>query len=105
MKAHEWLLVPALIMPAAICSPAFAAHYLSVEQAQKALFPEATHFVPANVTFTPEIKRQVEQASGVRVRNAIQPVWRAETGGKGLDGVIEKSADYFNPFLEMLEAK
>jgi beta-lysine 5,6-aminomutase alpha subunit len=32
-------------------------------------------------------------------------VKRAETGGKGLDGVIEKSADYFNPFLEMLEAR
>ncbi len=32
-------------------------------------------------------------------------VKRAETGGKGLDGVIEKSPDYFNPFLEMLEAK
>ena len=32
-------------------------------------------------------------------------VKRAETGGKGLDGVIEKAPDYFNPFLEMLEAK
>ena len=32
-------------------------------------------------------------------------VKRAETGGKGLDGVIEKAPDYFNPFLEILEAK
>jgi beta-lysine 5,6-aminomutase alpha subunit len=31
-------------------------------------------------------------------------VKRAETGGKGLDGVIEKAPDYFNPFLELLEA-
>ena len=31
-------------------------------------------------------------------------VKRAETGGKGLDGVIEKAKDYFNPFLELLEA-
>jgi beta-lysine 5,6-aminomutase alpha subunit len=31
-------------------------------------------------------------------------VARAETGGKGLEGVIEKEADYFNPFLEILEA-
>ncbi len=31
-------------------------------------------------------------------------VKRTETGGKGLDGVIEKSPEYFNPFLEMLEA-
>ena len=25
---------------------------------------------------------------------------RTETGGKGLDGVLEKAPDYFNPFLE-----
>jgi beta-lysine 5,6-aminomutase alpha subunit len=31
-------------------------------------------------------------------------VKRAETGGKGLDGVIVKAKDYFNPFLELLEA-
>jgi beta-lysine 5,6-aminomutase alpha subunit len=31
-------------------------------------------------------------------------VKRTETGGKGLDGVLEKGPDYFNPFLEMLEA-
>ena len=32
-------------------------------------------------------------------------VKRLETGGKGLDGVIEKSKGYFNPFLEILEGK
>jgi beta-lysine 5,6-aminomutase alpha subunit len=31
-------------------------------------------------------------------------VKREETGGKGLDGVLAKAPDYFNPFLEMLEA-
>ena len=31
-------------------------------------------------------------------------VKRSETGGKGLDGVVEKASDYFNPFLEILEA-
>jgi beta-lysine 5,6-aminomutase alpha subunit len=30
-------------------------------------------------------------------------VKRSETGGKGLAGVVEKSADYFNPVLEILE--
>ncbi|MDR0967056.1 MAG: lysine 5,6-aminomutase subunit alpha, partial [Myxococcales bacterium] len=28
---------------------------------------------------------------------------RTETGGKGLDGVVEKASDYFNPLLEILE--
>jgi len=95
MKAHEWLFVPALVVPTVFCSPAFAVQYLSVEQAQKMLFPEATSFISANVTITPEIKRQVEQASGVRVRNAMQPIWRVEVGGKKigwyvLDEVIGK---------------
>jgi len=37
-------------------------------------------------------------------RGRFGDVKRSETGGKGLDGVIEKSKDYFNPFLEALEA-
>jgi beta-lysine 5,6-aminomutase alpha subunit len=32
-------------------------------------------------------------------------VKRNETGGKGLDGVFERSPDYFNPMLEILEGK
>ena len=28
---------------------------------------------------------------------------RTPEGGKGLDGVIERGPDYFNPFLEILE--
>ena len=31
-------------------------------------------------------------------------VARTETGGKGLDGVVERAPDYFNPFLDALEA-
>ncbi|HZX95794.1 MAG TPA: lysine 5,6-aminomutase subunit alpha, partial [Myxococcales bacterium] len=30
---------------------------------------------------------------------------RTPEGGKGLDGVIERGPDYFNPFLEILEAR
>jgi len=32
-------------------------------------------------------------------------VARTETGGKGLSGVVERAPDYFNPFLELLEAE
>lgn len=38
-------------------------------------------------------------------RGRFGDVKRAETGGKGLDGVIEKSADYFNPFLDLMEGR
>jgi beta-lysine 5,6-aminomutase alpha subunit len=37
-------------------------------------------------------------------RGRFGDVKRAESGGKGLDGVIEKAPDYFNPFLEVMEA-
>ena len=37
-------------------------------------------------------------------RGRFGDVKRAETGGKGLDGVLEKAPDYFNPFLEIMEA-
>ena len=30
---------------------------------------------------------------------------RQPDGGKGLEGVVERSADYFNPFLEILETE
>ena len=33
---------------------------------------------------------------------AFAEVKRTETGGKGLDGVIPRATDYFNPFFELL---
>jgi beta-lysine 5,6-aminomutase alpha subunit len=32
-------------------------------------------------------------------------VARAEDGGKGLSGVLEREPDYFNPFLEIMEQR
>ncbi|WP_257457280.1 lysine 5,6-aminomutase subunit alpha [Archangium lipolyticum] len=38
-------------------------------------------------------------------RGHFGDVKRTETGGKGLEGVLEKAPDYFNPFQDMLEAQ
>lgn len=38
-------------------------------------------------------------------RGRFGDVKRAETAGKGLDGVIEKAPDYFNPFLDVMEGR
>ena len=78
MHQGRWTL---LLAPAAVCAPAHATQYLTVEQAQKLLFPEAERMTSANVTLTPELKRRIEQASGARVRNDVQSVWRAERAG------------------------
>jgi beta-lysine 5,6-aminomutase alpha subunit len=38
-------------------------------------------------------------------RGRFGDVKRAELAGKGLEGVVEKDVEYFNPFLEQLEAQ
>jgi beta-lysine 5,6-aminomutase alpha subunit len=38
-------------------------------------------------------------------RGRFGDVRRAEEGGKGLSGVVEREPGYFNPFLEILEAR
>ena len=84
MRNREWLLIPALIVPPGISAPAYAMQYLTVEQAQKVQFPEAAQFVRADIVMAPEIRQQIEKAAGVRVRNPVQQVWKAESAGKTL---------------------
>lgn len=84
MSNHNWLMIPALIIPAALPAPACAVQYLTLEQAQQALFPEAAQFVRADVLITQEMRQRIEKSSGVRVRNTMQQVWRAGGGGKEL---------------------
>lgn len=75
-----WLMIPAIVLPAA--APAYAVQYFSTEQAQKLMYPQADGFVSAPVTLSPEQKRFVEKASGVRIRFPEQPVWKAMAGGR-----------------------
>jgi FMN-binding domain len=76
--------------------PAYAAVYLSVEQAQALMFPGATfHSDPR--TLTKEQAKAIEHASGVNVRNEQLQVWRVSTGGWFLvDEVVGKHE--FIPF-------
>jgi Na+-translocating ferredoxin:NAD+ oxidoreductase RnfG subunit len=95
MKYQSWMLVPALVVPAIGPTSAFAVQYLTVEQAQGVLFPGAGTFVAAELKITGELKRQIEKASGVRVRNELLKVWRVEKAGRAdgwfvVDEVIGK---------------
>ncbi|MHB1173562.1 MAG: FMN-binding protein [Sulfuriferula sp.] len=78
----RWLMIPALILPAAASAPAFAVQYLSVEQAQKVLFPGADQFEARPVTLSAAQRSAVESASGVRVRSVEVNAWHAKQGGK-----------------------
>lgn len=77
-----WLIVPALIAPAALVSPAYAVQYMTTEAAQKVLFPDASAFVPHPVRLTDVQKSVVEQAAKVRMHFPEQPVWQVMADGK-----------------------
>jgi Na+-transporting NADH:ubiquinone oxidoreductase subunit NqrC len=84
----KWWAVPAIVIPAvapaAIPAPAFAAQYLTLEQAQRALFPEAGGFLAQPLRLTAEQTRAVEKYARVRLRAPEQPVWRVEAAGRHL---------------------
>jgi hypothetical protein len=63
-----------LIIAGAASAPAFATQYLSPEQAQKLMFPEADAFKPQPLALDAAQMRQVEQLSGLPARS-VQ--WRA----------------------------
>jgi len=83
----QWLAVPALVCGVA---PVHAVTYLSVEQAQAAIFP-GRMLTPADVKLTKEQRKAIEKASVVRVRNPDLKAWKVEGGGWFLlDEVIGK---------------
>lgn len=70
----------ALPISALIAPSAFAVQYLSVDQAQKAIFPGRS-FIAATVKLSGAERKSIEQASGVRVLKDEQQVWRVSGGG------------------------
>ena len=65
-----------------------ATTYLTTEQAQHSGFPQADRFEPAPVHLSSEQAKAIEEASGVRVRSADQPVWVARAGTRKLGWFI-----------------
>lgn len=87
MNERDWS--PLWLMPAAaIVAPVYAADYLTVEQAQRVLFPDAGSFVEYPLTLSKEQRSQIKSLSDVRQRRETQPVWRAEQDGKLLGWFI-----------------
>lgn len=75
---QQFLLIPFASL--AIVTHVHATVYLSVEQAQRLLFPGAT-FTADFRLLTKEQQKAVEKASGVNVRNPNLRIWRVSTGG------------------------
>jgi Na+-translocating ferredoxin:NAD+ oxidoreductase RnfG subunit len=88
--------VPLIVLGAcAVTAPVFATQYLSPEQAQKLMFPEADAFRAQPLTLNTAQMRQVEQLAGLPTRSSQ---WRVVGAYKGdallgymvLDDVIGK---------------
>ncbi|HEX5055093.1 MAG TPA: FMN-binding protein [Gammaproteobacteria bacterium] len=87
MNEHDW--IPFWLLPAAaFVAPAYAADYLTVEQAQRLLFPDARVFLEYPLKLTKEQRDQIKRQAGVRQRRETQPVWRAEQDGRLLGWFI-----------------
>src|SRR5436305_14110064 len=81
----------ALPISALVVPSAFAVRYLTVDQAQQAIFPGKS-FTAAPVKLTSVQRKAIEQASGVRVLHDEQQVWRVSGGGGFI--VVEVVGNY-----------
>jgi hypothetical protein len=73
----KWLGLAALAAALAPASVVVAAEYLSVEAAQRAVFPEATQFQEIALELTPERRQAVLDLAGAQPRRGTLRVWEA----------------------------
>lgn len=73
---------------AGVSSTAFATQYLSAEQAQQTIFPEATSFKPTTLQLSLEQMRQVEKLAGLPARSVAWRVAAAYKDDKLLGHVV-----------------
>lgn len=88
MSHRSWSPLVALPVLAVAAAPAWAADYLSVEQAQHAVIPQAQSFAAFPVTLTPAQLTQIRRLSGTPQRINQPRIWRALRGNATLGWVI-----------------
>ena len=89
MKISAPLVLSALTLPLALASgSAFATQYLSVEQAQQVIFPEANAFKSSTVSLNLEQMQQVEKLAGLPARSVAWRVIAAYQGDKLLGHIV-----------------
>ena len=89
MKTSAPLVLSVLSLPLAFASgSAFATQYLSLEQAQQVIFPEATVFKPTTLSLNLEQMQQVEKLAGLPTRSVAWRVIAAYQGDKLLGHIV-----------------
>jgi Na+-translocating ferredoxin:NAD+ oxidoreductase RnfG subunit len=82
--------VPLIVLGAcAVAAPAFATQYLSPEQAQKLMFPDADAFRSQPLSLDQAQMRQVEQIAGLPTRSVQWRVVAAYKGEKLLGYMVQ----------------
>lgn len=69
----HWITPAALVVAAAPC---FGVQYLTLEQAQKACFPQGDSFLDASIRLSSDQVKAIEKASDVKVQMSKQKIWR-----------------------------
>ena len=90
MQPSPWMLIPVAV----ISSSAYATTYLTVEQAQAAVFPGA-QLTPASVTLTKDQMSAIEKKSGVNVRNNEVRLWKSSNGGYFIADEVVGKHEFF----------
>ncbi|MBC7575648.1 MAG: FMN-binding protein [Herminiimonas sp.] len=75
-------------LAAGLTAPAFATQYLTVEQAQRVLYPDATAFKDASIQLTTEQMRRIEALSGLPARSVQWRVFSAYKDSQLLGHVV-----------------
>lgn len=88
--------LPTIAVTAIASNASYAAQYLTVEQAQRVMFPDASVFKDSSLKLSTEQMRQIEKLSGLSARSVnwrVFSAFRADTllGYVILDDVVGKS--------------
>jgi len=81
--------------PGLVVTKAFAADYMTAEQAQKTMFPDATSFEPVPLALSADQLKQLADRAGGPAKPGIWRAWQAKQGDKAVgyfvtDAVIGK---------------
>ncbi|MBO9581859.1 MAG: FMN-binding protein [Sphingobium sp.] len=88
MSKPPWAHIAALPILAVVSSPAWATDYLTVDQAQRALIPQAQAFTAFPVVLSPAQLQQIRRLSGVPQRTNQPKIWQATRENAAIGWVI-----------------
>jgi Na+-translocating ferredoxin:NAD+ oxidoreductase RnfG subunit len=85
MNPTAWSLVPLAVL--AVPAPAFAARYMTVDEALRMAFPEADTFAPVRLSLTAAQWQAIDREAPAPVAAREPLAWKASAGGEEIGRV------------------